>query len=79
MDYEAFVLDLIAYLANSAKIIKPPRCHLPGFIDFDVYTVITETQPARMDIFFLFLLLTWLLTVIAILKYAALHFSVGNK
>lgn len=52
MDYEAFVLDLIAYLANSAKIIKPPRCHLPGFIDFDVYTVITEIQPARMDIFF---------------------------
>lgn len=47
MDYEAFVLDLIAYLANTAKITKPPRCHLPSFIDFDVYTVITETQSSK--------------------------------
>lgn len=36
MDYEVFVLDLIVYLTNSAKITKPLLCHLPGFIVFDV-------------------------------------------
>lgn len=35
-DYEAFVLELIVYLANSAKIAKPLLCYLPGFIDLDV-------------------------------------------
>lgn len=44
MDYEAFVLDSTAYLANSAKITEPPRCRQPGFIDLDVYTVITQTS-----------------------------------
>lgn len=79
-DYEAFVLELIVYLANSAKITKPLLCHLPGFIDFDVYTVITKTQTSKIEyIFFPFILLTWFLTIRAILKYTALYFSVINK
>lgn len=44
MDYEAFVLDSIAYLANSAKITEPPRRRLPGFIDLDVYAAIIQTS-----------------------------------
>lgn len=52
-DYEAFVLELIVYLANNAKIAKPLLCYLPGFIDLDVYTVITETQSCKTEgIFF---------------------------
>lgn len=51
-DYEAFVLELIVYLANSAKITKPLLCHLPGFIDFDVYTVITKTQTSKIEYIF---------------------------
>jgi len=43
---------LIVYLANSAKIIKPLLYHLPGFIDFDVYTVLTKTQTSENDYIF---------------------------
>lgn len=58
MDYEAFVLDSTAYLANSAKITEPPRCRLPGFIDLDVYTVITQTSKNKY-VFFFFPFLCW--------------------
>lgn len=52
MDYKAFVLELIVYLTNSAKITKPLLCHLPGFIDFDVCTVIKKPQTSKNECIF---------------------------
>lgn len=80
MDYEAFLLELIVYLANSAKITKPLLCHLPSFIGFDVCTVITKTQNQKDWVYFFpSIYIADMVLSIRAVQYTALQFSVANK